>query len=348
MIGNNSCGTHSLLAGKTVDNVEELRDPAVRRHAADGRRHERRASSTPSREGGRRGEIYAGLRAIRDRYADQIRARFPQIPAARLGLQPRRAAARSTASTWRGRWSGTEGTCAVVLEAKVTLIHSPQHRALVGLGYPDAFAAADHVPEILEFHPIGLEGFEGNIIDGLHKKGAPNLDLMPEGRGVLLVEFGFDDPEEAADAASGSSTHEAGRTGAPHDAAVLEERSARDVEDPRIGAARGRGGARRAARVGGLGRFGGRAGEAGRVSPRSSRAAGRIPLSDRVLRAFRPRLHPHARQLRPLHRGRHPQVRRVRRSRGGSRRQLRRIAVRENTATASRAARCCRRCSARS
>ena len=25
MIGNNSCGTHSLLGGKTVDNVEELR-----------------------------------------------------------------------------------------------------------------------------------------------------------------------------------------------------------------------------------------------------------------------------------------------------------------------------------
>ena len=25
MIGNNSCGTHSLLAGKTVDNVIELR-----------------------------------------------------------------------------------------------------------------------------------------------------------------------------------------------------------------------------------------------------------------------------------------------------------------------------------
>ena len=25
MIGNNSCGTHSLLGGKTVDNVEQLR-----------------------------------------------------------------------------------------------------------------------------------------------------------------------------------------------------------------------------------------------------------------------------------------------------------------------------------
>ena len=53
------------------------------------------------------------------------------------------------------------------------------------------------MPEILEFQPIGLEGFEGNIIDGLHKKGAPNLDLIPDGRGVLLVEFGFDNADEA-------------------------------------------------------------------------------------------------------------------------------------------------------
>src|SRR2546421_10392132 len=83
------------------------------------------------------------------------------------------------------------------LEAKLKLIPSPQHRALVGLGYRDAFFAADHVPEILQFHPIGLEGFEGSIVDGLQKKGAPNLDLLPEGRGFLLVEFGADDPNEA-------------------------------------------------------------------------------------------------------------------------------------------------------
>ncbi len=46
---------------------------------------------------------------------------------------------------------GTEGTCVIVLEAKVRLIQSPQHRTLVGLGYSDTFAAADHVPEILPF-----------------------------------------------------------------------------------------------------------------------------------------------------------------------------------------------------
>src|SRR5260370_14313946 len=92
---------------------------------------------------------------------------------------------------------GTEGNCAIVLEAKLKLIHSPRHRALVGLGYRDAFFAADHVPEILQFHPIGLEGFEGSIVDGLQRKGAPNLDLLPGGRGFLLVEFALDDPTEA-------------------------------------------------------------------------------------------------------------------------------------------------------
>src|SRR6202011_5195120 len=89
---------------------------------------------------------------------------------------------------------GTEGTCAIVLEAKLKLIHSPQHRTLVGIGYEDAFVAADHVPEILEFRPIGLEGFEGSIVDGLKSKGSPHVDLLPEGRGILLVEFGSDDP----------------------------------------------------------------------------------------------------------------------------------------------------------
>jgi FAD/FMN-containing dehydrogenase len=80
MIGNNSCGTHSLLAGKTVDNTEELQILLY-----DGTRLTVGATSAGdldaiAGQGGRRGEIYSGLRTIRDRYADQIRARFPKIP----------------------------------------------------------------------------------------------------------------------------------------------------------------------------------------------------------------------------------------------------------------------------
>ena len=191
MIGNNSCGTHSLLGGKTVDNVEELRILLY-----DGTQMTVGATSGDDldrilREGGRRAEIYSALRAIGRQYADHIRARFPEIPRRVSGynldelLPERFNVARALV--------GTEGTCVTVLEAKVRLIPSPQHRALVGIGYPDAFVAADHVPEILSFEPIGFEGFEGSIVDGLRRKGAPNLDLLPQGRGIVLVEFGSDD-----------------------------------------------------------------------------------------------------------------------------------------------------------
>jgi FAD/FMN-containing dehydrogenase/Fe-S oxidoreductase len=195
MIGNNSCGTHSLLGGKTVDNVEELKILLY-----DGTQITVAATSAAEleniiREGGRRGEIYAKLQAIRDQYADLIRSRFPRIPRRVSGYNLDELLPENGFHVARAL-VGSEGTCVTVLEAKLKLIHSPPHRALVGLGYKDAFLAADHVPEILNFHPIGLEGFEGSMVDGLQKKGAPNLDLLPEGRGYLLVEFGSDDPSQ--------------------------------------------------------------------------------------------------------------------------------------------------------
>ena len=88
-----------------------------------------------------------------------------------------------------------------MLGATLRLIDSPQHRTLVGLGYPDSFAAADHVPAILESSPIGLEGFEGGIIDGLQHKNAPNLELLPAGRGILLVEYGSNNASDGREAA---------------------------------------------------------------------------------------------------------------------------------------------------
>jgi FAD/FMN-containing dehydrogenase len=80
MIGNNSCGVHSVMAGKTVDNVEWL-DVLL----YDGTQlRVGKTSETQLQQwiesGGRRGEIYSQLRKLRDRYAEEIRRRYPRIP----------------------------------------------------------------------------------------------------------------------------------------------------------------------------------------------------------------------------------------------------------------------------
>lgn len=182
MIGNNSCGTHSLLGGKTVDNVEQLHILLY-----DGT--EMTVGPTPESElhriiqaGGRRGQIYGKLRDLRDKYGNQIRARFPRIPRRVSGFNLDELLSEQGFNVARAL-VGTEGTCAIVLNAKVRLIHSPQHRVLVGAGYRDAFVAADHIPEVLKFDPIGYEGFEGTIVDGLRAKGQPGSICFPRGVG---------------------------------------------------------------------------------------------------------------------------------------------------------------------
>ncbi|MBK8176671.1 MAG: thiamine pyrophosphate-requiring protein [Rhodospirillales bacterium] len=80
MIGNNSCGVHSVMAGRTADNVRRLEVLTY-----DGHRMWVGATADDElqaiiRDGGRRGEIHAKLKALRDRYADLIRARYPRIP----------------------------------------------------------------------------------------------------------------------------------------------------------------------------------------------------------------------------------------------------------------------------
>jgi FAD/FMN-containing dehydrogenase/Fe-S oxidoreductase len=196
MIGNNSCGTHSLLGGKTVDNVEELRILLYDGTEMTVGPTNDDALDALMSQPGRRGEIYTQLSALRNRYADLIREKYPRIPSRVSGYNLDELLPENGLHIARAL-VGTEGTCAVVLEAKLKLIQSPQHRVLVGVCYSDAFAAADHVMDILAFRPIGLEGLEGSIVEALKRRRAPQVDLIPEGGGFLLVEFGADDPREA-------------------------------------------------------------------------------------------------------------------------------------------------------
>jgi FAD/FMN-containing dehydrogenase/Fe-S oxidoreductase len=198
MIGNNSCGVHALMAGKTVDNIEELEIltyDGLRMRV--GRTSENELESI-IREGGRRGAIYAGMKSIRDRFADQIRARYPRIPRRVSGYNLDELLPENGFNVARAL-VGTECTCVVVLEATCKLVHSPPARTLVVLGYRSIYDAADHVPELLEFQPIGLEGVDDKLVGDMKAKGlhADKLHLLPGGNGWLLVEFGGESQKES-------------------------------------------------------------------------------------------------------------------------------------------------------
>src|SRR5258707_14996307 len=142
MIGNNSCGTHSLLGGKTVDNVEELRillyDGTQMTVGATNESELQRIIA----QGGRRGEIYSALLKIRDQYADLIRARFPKIPRRVSGYNLDELLPESGFNVARAL-VGSEGTCVTVLEATLRLIPNPPARSLLVLGFESIYEAAD-------------------------------------------------------------------------------------------------------------------------------------------------------------------------------------------------------------
>jgi FAD/FMN-containing dehydrogenase/Fe-S oxidoreductase len=198
MIGNNSCGVHALMGGKTVDNIHSL-DLLL----YDGTRLTVGPTTEAELEsliktGGRIGEIYAALKRIRDTYADQVRAKFPRIPRRVSGFNLDELLPENNFNLARAL-VGSEGTCAVILGATLQLVESPPCRTLVGVGFPDIFLAADHVTHILEHKPIGLEGVDGYLLDALRRKqkSLSDLELLPPGDGFLIVEFGAATQPEA-------------------------------------------------------------------------------------------------------------------------------------------------------
>ncbi len=198
MIGNNSCGVHGLLGGKVADNVETL-DIVL----YDGTRFTVGPTNDAQlesliRSGGRVGQIYAGLARLRDQYAELIRKKYPRIPRRVSGynlddLLPENGFHVARALV------GSEGTCVNIVSATVNLTASPPFRVLTALGFPDAFLAADAVPQVLTHTPIGLEGFDALLLSFMRRKNlaVDDVSLLPPGGGFLLVEMGAWSAEEA-------------------------------------------------------------------------------------------------------------------------------------------------------
>ncbi len=197
MVGNNSCGMHAQMAGKTTENIERLEILTY-----DGLRMWVGKTSDQEldgfiREGGRKGEIYRKLRELRDRYADEIRKRFPKIPRLVSGYPLNELLPENGFHVARAL-VGTESTCVTVLEIEGNLVPNPPVRNLLVLGYPDVYQAGDHIPDILQYKPIACEGLNDRLLDDYRKKGLylNEIKLLPKGKGWLILEFGGQSKQE--------------------------------------------------------------------------------------------------------------------------------------------------------
>ncbi|MFC8124798.1 FAD-binding and (Fe-S)-binding domain-containing protein [Streptomyces sp. NPDC057302] len=167
MIGNNSCGSHSVAWGTTADNVSSL--------------------SVVSGAGARLalGQGWAGapegLRPLVDGELELLRTGFPELPRRISGyaldaMLPERGVDLARA------FCGSEGTLGVVTEAVVRLVEAPRARALAVLGYADESAAAEAAAGLLPHGPLTVEGMAADLVRGARG--------LPKGGAWLFVETG--------------------------------------------------------------------------------------------------------------------------------------------------------------
>jgi FAD/FMN-containing dehydrogenase/Fe-S oxidoreductase len=197
MVGNNSCGTHGLYTGKTVDCVEELTvvtygSARFVLGACDDAQFAVLAS-----DDGDQGRIVRELRKLRDEFALDIASGYPSLQRRVSGYNLDQLQDSHGFHLARS-FVGTESTCALVTEIVVSLAPWPRHRNLVVIGFEDIYEAADNVPEILRHELIGLEGFDGRLVAQMREKGMnlENLELLPPGEAWLLAEVGADSDDE--------------------------------------------------------------------------------------------------------------------------------------------------------
>ncbi|WP_079131978.1 FAD-binding and (Fe-S)-binding domain-containing protein [Streptomyces nanshensis] len=180
MIGNNSCGSHSVAWGTTADNVRELEVTGY---------------------GGQRMVLAPGGEGVPARLREDVRALVRgELPLLRTGFPelPRRISGYALdellpekGEDWARVFTGSEGTLGVLTRARVGLVPTPGARVLAVLGYPDESAAAEAAAGLLPHGPLTVEGMANDLVSD-----AARADL-PRGGAWLFVEVGGDDAAHA-------------------------------------------------------------------------------------------------------------------------------------------------------
>ncbi|ANP55753.1 FAD/FMN-containing dehydrogenase/Fe-S oxidoreductase [Streptomyces griseochromogenes] len=174
MIGNNSCGSHSVAWGTTADSVRELSVITARGQRL---RLGRDWAGAPD-----------GLRALVEGDLARLRTGFPDLPRRISGYALDALLPEKGADVARS-FCGSEGTLGILTEAVVGLVEAPRARALAVLGYGDESGAAEAAAGLLPLGPLTVEGMAADLVR--------SPAGLPKGGAWLFVETGGETVAEA-------------------------------------------------------------------------------------------------------------------------------------------------------
>lgn len=198
MIGNNSCGAHSIIYGKTIDHVQELKVVLADGSQAafgplDEEERERRAGLD-----NREGRIYRGIGRIVRAHHAQIRAGFPAVM--------RRVSGYNLDEFIDGvpcdlskLVVGSEGTLCAVVEARLNLVELPAHKGLVAVHFHDLVEAMEANLTALETAPVASELIDKILLDqtkGSAAHAPSRRFLTGDPAALLIVEYYADSEAE--------------------------------------------------------------------------------------------------------------------------------------------------------
>ena len=197
-IGNNSCGSHSVVYGKTIDHIIEL--DTVLSSGEPARLGPLTASQLETRlhGGGLEGEIYRRVREIARENASEVERRYPKVMR-RVGGYNLDQIMDDDDFNLAKMIVGSEGTLAAVTEAKVNLEPRPGATALMAVHFSGLIESMEATVATLEFRPSAVELVGRVIIQQINASlGYRRRSGFIEGdpHSILLVETAGDTEAE--------------------------------------------------------------------------------------------------------------------------------------------------------
>jgi FAD/FMN-containing dehydrogenase/Fe-S oxidoreductase len=190
-VGNNTCGAHSVIYGKTLDHIKELDvilSDGTQTHfqPLDARELEAKLNGV-----GLESDIYRGVRRLAQENVAEINARYPNIMRRVSGYNLDQFLVDDDFNMTK-MIVGSEGTLCVVTEVKINLVPRPTMTALSVVHFEDIFGASEAVQHILEHSPSSIEIMDNNVLERSRNSTSlgSNMAFVEGNPGaILVVEF---------------------------------------------------------------------------------------------------------------------------------------------------------------